>query len=54
MQLWTKSLAHSAFRHTRKGENDTGRIVLHTARRATIAAATLPPCVWISHTSSRV
>lgn len=41
MQLWTKSLAHSAFRHTRKGENDTGRIVLHTARRATIAAQIL-------------
>ncbi len=38
MQIWTKSIAHSVFRHTRQAENDTKRIVLHTARNATIAA----------------
>ncbi len=41
MQIWTKSLAHAAFRHTRRGENDTARIVLHTARNATIGAQIL-------------
>ena len=41
MELWTKSIAHTVFRHTQKGENDIGHITLHTARNATIAAQIL-------------
>lgn len=38
MELWTRSMAHTVYRHTRKTETDTHRIVLHTARNATAAA----------------
>ena len=41
MELWTKSIAHTIFRHTQMGENDVGHITLHTARNGTIAAQIL-------------
>ena len=41
MELWTKSISHSVFRHTKPTENDIERITLHTAKNATIAAQLL-------------
>ncbi|MBR5870047.1 MAG: DUF4091 domain-containing protein [Clostridia bacterium] len=41
MELWTKSISHTVFRHTKNEENDIGRIVLHSARNASVAAQIL-------------
>jgi len=41
MELWTKPIADTVFRHTRRTENDTNCVILHAARGGTAACQIL-------------